>query len=112
MADSKDQGVATHTTGYRRGSVKDIEEKQRTGAGADLDLPTYNDAERYGPEEAANISGVHDKTHRKLKARHIQLIGSVQYLVISVSISDVCSHNVALEAPSAPHYMFRSVVVC
>jgi len=77
MADSKDHGVATQTTGYRRGSVKDIEEKQRAGKGADLDLPTYdNDTERHG-SEAVNMSGLHDNTHRKLKARHIQLIGFV-----------------------------------
>ncbi|KAM0708122.1 hypothetical protein Q7P35_004772 [Cladosporium inversicolor] len=75
MADIKDHGVATQTTGYRRGSAKDIEEKQRAGKGADPDLPTYDhDAERHG-SEAVNLSGVHDNTHRKLKARHIQLIG-------------------------------------
>lgn len=78
MADIKDHGVATQTTGYRRGSAKDIEEKQRAGKGADLDLPTYDhDAERHG-SEAVNLSGVHDNTHRKLKARHIQLIGYVE----------------------------------
>ena len=78
MADSKDHGVATQTTGYRRGSAKDIEEKQRAGKGADIDLPTYDhDAERHG-SEAANLSGLHDNTHRKLKARHIQLIGFVE----------------------------------
>jgi amino acid transporter len=82
MADSKDHGVATQTTGYRRGSAKDIEEKQRLGKGADLDLPTYShDAERHG-SEAANLSGLHDKTHRKLKARHIQLIGFVEIVVL------------------------------
>lgn len=74
MADSKDHGVATQTSGYRRGN-KDIEEKQRTGKGADIDLPSYeNDPERHG-SVAVNLSGVHDNTHRKLKARHIQLIG-------------------------------------
>lgn len=76
MANSKEFDVATQTTGYRRGSVKDIEEKQRMGKGADLDLPTYDDAERQGSEVAA-LSGMRDNTHRKLKARHIQLIGSV-----------------------------------
>jgi hypothetical protein len=80
MADSKDHGVATQTTGYRRGSAKDIEEKQRAGKGADLDLPTYDhDAERHG-SEAVNLSGIHDNTHRKLKARHIQLIGFVELI--------------------------------
>ena len=78
MADSKDHGVATQTSGYRRGSAKDIEEKQRVGKVSDLDLPNYDhrDAERHG-SEAVNLSGVHDQTHRKLKARHIQLIGCV-----------------------------------
>jgi hypothetical protein len=78
MADRKDHGVATQTSGYRRGSAKDFEEKQRAGKGADLDLPSYegNDTERHG-SEAVNLSGVHDNTHRKLKARHIQLIGFV-----------------------------------
>jgi amino acid permease len=78
MAHSKDHGVATQTSGYHRSSAKDFEEKQRAGKGADLDLPSYeNDAERHG-SEAVNLSGVHDNTHRKLKARHIQLIGFVK----------------------------------
>ena len=77
MADSKDHDVATQTSGYRRNSPKDIGEKQRTGKGADPDLPSYeHDAERHG-SVAINLSGVHDNTHRKLKARHIQLIGFV-----------------------------------
>jgi hypothetical protein len=81
MADSKDHGVATQTSGYHCGSAKDIEEKHRAGkGGGDPDLPTYDDhrdAERHG-SEAVNLSGVHDNTHRKLKARHIQLIGFVE----------------------------------
>jgi amino acid transporter len=77
MADSKDHGVAMQTSSYRRSSTKGIEEKQRAGKGADLDLPSYeNDTERNG-SEAVNLSGIHDNTHRKLKARHIQLIGFV-----------------------------------
>jgi hypothetical protein len=51
-----------------------IDEKHRVGKSNDVDLPTYDDAERHG-SVAVNISGVHDNTHRKLKARHIQLIG-------------------------------------
>lgn len=77
MADSKDHGVATQTSGFHSGSANKIDEKHRAGKTADVDLPTYDDAERHG-SEAVNISGVHDKTHRKLKARHIQLIGSVR----------------------------------
>ena len=78
MTDSKDHGVAMQTTGHRRGSAKDIEKKQRAGKGADLDLPTCDhDAERHG-SDAASSSGLHDNTHRKLKARHIQLIGFVE----------------------------------
>ena len=77
MADSKDHGVATQTSGFHSGSANNIDEKHRAGKTADVDLPTYDDAERHG-SEAVNISGVHDKTHRKLKARHIQLIGLVQ----------------------------------
>jgi hypothetical protein len=77
MADSKDHGVALQTSGYRRSSAKDIEEKQRAGKSADPDLPSYeHETERHG-SEAVNLSGVHDNTHRKLKARHIQLIGFV-----------------------------------
>jgi hypothetical protein len=77
MAYSKDHGVATQTSGYRHSSTKDIEEKQRLGKATDLDLPSYeHDNERHG-SEAVNLSGVHDNTHRKLKARHIQLIGFV-----------------------------------
>jgi amino acid transporter len=82
MADSKDHGVATQTSGYRRSSLKDIDEKQRASKGADLDLPSYShDAERHG-SEAVNSSGVHDNTHRKLKARHIQLIGFVHHICV------------------------------
>ncbi|OQO02713.1 hypothetical protein B0A48_12242 [Cryoendolithus antarcticus] len=77
MAGEKDfeVGAASYqSTGYRRGSVKDIEEKQRMGKGADLDLPMYDDVER-DQSEVANISGIRDQTHRKLRPRHIQLIG-------------------------------------
>lgn len=76
MADSKDHGVATQTSGYDNGSAKNIDEKHRAGKSANVDLPAYDDAERHG-SVAVNVSGVHDNTHRKLKARHIQLIGSV-----------------------------------
>lgn len=75
MADSKEVGVTTQSsTGYRKGSVKDIEEKQRLGKGEQLDLPTYDDVERRD-SATANLSGLRDNTHRKLKPRHIQLIG-------------------------------------
>jgi hypothetical protein len=77
MADSKDHGVATQTSGYDNGSAKNIDEKHRAGKSANVDLPIYDDTERHG-SVAVNVSGVHDNTHRKLKARHIQLIGSVQ----------------------------------
>ena len=77
MADSKDHGVATQTSGYSRKSKNGLDEKQRTGTVSDGDLPAYgHDSEQQG-SPAANISGVHDNTHRRLKARHIQLIGSV-----------------------------------
>jgi hypothetical protein len=76
MADSKDHGVATQTSGYDNGSAKNIDEKYRAGNSANVDLPIYDDTERHG-SVAVNVSGVHDNTHRKLKARHIQLIGSV-----------------------------------
>ena len=110
MADSKDHGVATQTSGYRRGSAKDIEEKQRAGKGADLDLPTYDrDAERHG-SEAVNLSGVHDNTHRKLKARHIQLIGFVD-LFFSVRRDWTDTKMAELAAPLARHYMSRSDAV-
>lgn len=43
----------------------------------ELDLPAYSqgDVERRASVASYNISGVHDDTHRKLKPRHIQLIG-------------------------------------
>jgi hypothetical protein len=92
MADIKDHGVATQTSGYRRSSAKDIEEKQRAGKNADPDLPSYeHDTERHG-SEAVNLSGVHDNTHRKLKARHIQLIGFVDlfaWIVVNENIANV-----------------------
>ena len=76
MADSKDHGVATQTSGYDNGRAKNIDEKHHAGKSANVDLPIYDDTERHG-SVAVNVSGVHDNTHRKLKARHIQLIGSV-----------------------------------
>lgn len=76
MASDKSFGVATQTSGFSRGGIKDSGEKQRSGTVADLDLPTYDDAERQG-SEVANLIGMRDDTHRKLKARHIQLIGFV-----------------------------------
>jgi len=82
MADRKDVGITTQSsTGYRRGSVKDIEEKQRMSKGAELDLPTYDNVERRDAM-TANISGMRDNTHRKLKPRHIQLIGYVIFRVL------------------------------
>lgn len=102
MADNKDHGVATHTSGYLSGSAKNVDEKHRAGKSSDIDLPAYIDAERHG-SEAANISGVHDNTHRKLKARHIQLIGSVPDRVLRFSHDrkPTSSQPLASEAPSA-----------
>lgn len=37
----------------------------------DTEKPTYNDVEG----SAASVKATHDSTHRKLKPRHIQLIG-------------------------------------
>jgi hypothetical protein len=112
MADSKDHGVATQTSGYHSGSAKNIDEKHRAGKRADVDLPTYDDAERHG-SEAVNISGVHDNTHRKLKARHIQLIGSVynHFIPFSQQNDSVSSQSIASEAPSAQHSTSRSAAV-
>lgn len=43
----------------------------------EVDLPRYpaEDVERRASVASYNISGIHDDTHRKLKPRHIQLIG-------------------------------------
>ena len=59
----------TDTGGVEKSDIKDV-----TGV---TELPTYDngDAERRGSVASYNISGVHDDTHRKLKPRHIQLIG-------------------------------------
>ena len=47
------------------------------GVSNEKELPAYDNdvAERRGSVASYNISGVHDETHRKLKPRHIQLIG-------------------------------------
>ncbi|KAI7331033.1 amino acid permease [Hortaea werneckii] len=85
MADSKDFGLDV-TSPYHRGSsfvpgsdktAPDIELKQtHQGQSVEISLPPYDagqeDEERRG---SVNISGVQDTTHRKLKPRHIQLIG-------------------------------------
>lgn len=41
------------------------------------ELPSYDNegVERRASVASYNISGIHDETHRKLKPRHIQLIG-------------------------------------
>lgn len=81
MASDKASGVETQTAAFSRASMKNSlnGEKQRsTENAADLDLPTYVDAERQGSSVASlSSSGLQDNTHRKLKARHIQLIGFV-----------------------------------
>jgi amino acid transporter len=43
----------------------------------EMDLPAYSNNEegRRASVASYNISGIHDDTHRKLKPRHIQLIG-------------------------------------
>ncbi|KAI6872149.1 hypothetical protein KC318_g15757 [Hortaea werneckii] len=85
MADSKDFGLDVSSP-YHRGSsfvpgsdktAPDIELKQiHQGQSVEISLPPYDagqeDEERRG---SVNISGVQDTTHRKLKPRHIQLIG-------------------------------------
>ncbi|EME88492.1 uncharacterized protein MYCFIDRAFT_54490 [Pseudocercospora fijiensis CIRAD86] len=45
--------------------------------GDTTELPAYNnqDVERRASVASYNVSGVHDDTHRRLKPRHIQLIG-------------------------------------
>ncbi|KAF2167193.1 hypothetical protein M409DRAFT_66226 [Zasmidium cellare ATCC 36951] len=47
------------------------------GVSNEKELPAYDNevAERRGSVASYNISGIHDETHRKLKPRHIQLIG-------------------------------------
>lgn len=80
MEDSKDVDKEVHALHLRGPSLsmgdssKAIEEKQIEGKGGEIILPAYD----AGAEErrgSVNLSGVQDKTHRKLKARHIQLIG-------------------------------------
>lgn len=47
------------------------------GVSNEKELPAYDNegAERRGSVASYNVSGIHDETHRKLKPRHIQLIG-------------------------------------
>ncbi|RMY51243.1 hypothetical protein D0863_14645 [Hortaea werneckii] len=85
MADSKDFGLDVSSP-YHRGSAfvpgsdktaPDIELKQiHQGQSVEIIPPPYDacqeDEER---RDSVNISGVQDTTHRKLKPRHIQLIG-------------------------------------
>lgn len=93
----KDFSVATQTSGFSRAASvnkKDSGEKQRTGnTVADLDLPTYDDDTERQASQAANLSGVHDNTHRKLKARHIQLIGLVVFLLLRLRTEALPSHG-------------------
>lgn len=65
---------------HRRGSfathgdnAKTIAKKQAEGRGDDIALPAYDGETDF--ERRGSIIAVRDMTHRKLKARHIQLIG-------------------------------------
>ncbi|KAI7278743.1 amino acid permease [Hortaea werneckii] len=85
MADSKDFGLDVTTPHHHSSSLvpgrdkttPEIELKQiHQGQSVEISPPPYDagqeDEEQRG---SVNISGVQDKTHRKLKPRHIQLIG-------------------------------------
>lgn len=60
------------------------------GVSNEKELPAYDNetAERRGSVASYNISGIHDETHRKLKPRHIQLIG----------IETSCKHDVCRQS--------------
>lgn len=62
------------------GGVQRSSDKNEGVTGQTVELPSYDhgDAERRGSVASYNISGVHDDTHRKLKPRHIQLIGTCE----------------------------------
>lgn len=59
------------------GDVAQVKDYGVSGNVSEKELPAYDqgEIERRGSTASYNISGVHDDTHRKLKPRHIQLIG-------------------------------------
>lgn len=59
---------------FKRTKTEDVTKVQAVTISQEKELPTY-DAERRGSVASYNVSGIHDDTHRKLKPRHIQLIG-------------------------------------
>lgn len=78
--DSKSLGQRAPFTRTQTGDVQPIESKKHSiSHEKELQLPAYSsgesDIERRASVASHNISGVHDDTHRKLKPRHIQLIG-------------------------------------
>ncbi|KAK3070741.1 general amino acid permease agp2 [Teratosphaeriaceae sp. CCFEE 6253] len=75
MADLKASGYDITPPAHRRPSGNNMKEKSNLDSAGDLVAPPsydYSETERRG---SVNISGEADGTHRKLKPRHIQLIG-------------------------------------
>lgn len=68
-------------TPFKRTQAEQVQKSEIKDYGVahekELELPAYRqgDLERRASVASYNISGVHDDTHRKLKPRHIQLIG-------------------------------------
>lgn len=66
---------------FKRTQTGDVQKSESKDYGVarekEVDLPAYSqgDVERRESVASYNISGVHDDTQRKLKPRHIQLIG-------------------------------------
>lgn len=83
----------SHTTtgGVRHSSAKEIS--------------SYNEIENNGSEIVNNFR-THDNTHRKLKSRHIQLIGFV--VIPSKPLVHLANKFKALAAPSALLFSYRS----
>ncbi|KAI7174527.1 hypothetical protein KC343_g13390 [Hortaea werneckii] len=84
MADSKDFGLEVTMPKQRSSSfvpvndktAPEIELKQiHQGQSVEINPPPYDTRQEDEERRGSNISGVQDKTHRKLKPRHFRLIG-------------------------------------
>jgi amino acid permease len=80
MAEIKDFGIGHtsspqgHSSGVA-GKGAGLFEKKRFFGKDEAESPPSYEGSDYERRASVNLSGVQDRTHRKLKARHIQLIG-------------------------------------
>jgi len=76
MTDLKASDYGVNESSRRRSSAIDPTKSEKNQTAADLLAPpSYDSQDAIERRGSVNISGERDGTHRKLKPRHIQLIG-------------------------------------